>query len=107
MRTFKQVHNLLAQLHREAQIFPDIKLERVTSQDLCSYLKREFMKLIPGVHTQDRFPGSQPTPLERNKIKVLQTGKYWVSEKSDGLRYAVAEVAASLIDKCNVYICLG
>lgn len=45
------------------------------------------MQLVPGVHNQDRFPGSQPTALERNKIKVLQTGKYWISEKSDGLRY--------------------
>ncbi len=47
------------------------------------------MQVIPNIDNphNHRFPGSLPVGLERSKIKTLQKGDYWVSEKSDGLRY--------------------
>ena len=48
----------------------------------------QFLQVVPNVSANNhRFPGSLPQGLERSKIKHLQKGDYWVSEKSDGLRY--------------------
>eukprot|EP00026_Physarum_polycephalum_P003620 Phypoly_transcript_03633.p1 GENE.Phypoly_transcript_03633~~Phypoly_transcript_03633.p1 ORF type:complete len:692 (+),score=105.06 Phypoly_transcript_03633:141-2216(+) len=100
---FVEVHNLLARLSQNgAQVFPDLKLEMVTRSEHHHYLKTQFLQVVPNVSANNhRFPGSLPQGLERSKIKHLQKGDYWVSEKSDGLRYLlfIIDRGAYLIDR--------
>jgi mRNA guanylyltransferase len=100
---FVEVHNLLARLSKNgAQVFPDLKLEMVTRSEHYQYLKTQFLQVVPNVSAHNhRFPGSLPSGLERSKIKHLQKGDYWVSEKSDGLRYLlfIVDRGAYLIDR--------
>jgi mRNA guanylyltransferase len=99
---FVEVHNLLARLQATgAQVFPDLKLEKITRPEHYQYLKSQFLQVVPNINNHHRFPGSLPSALERSKIKLLQKGDYWVSEKSDGLRYLlfIVDQGSYLVDR--------
>jgi len=100
---FVEVHNLLARLVKPgARVFSDLKLQRVIRPAHALYLREELHKLVPNVFKgSTAFPGSQPVDLQRSKFKVIQQGKYWVSEKSDGVRYMLFFIdgTAYLVDR--------
>lgn len=68
--------------------FKTWKLLDDTLKDRLLRQIRIWWGLSPGTHRGSRyFPGPQPVSVERKDFETLKNENYWVSYKSDGVRY--------------------
>lgn len=62
-----------------------LDLHKVTGCDEAAALVR-ILADIAGSHDASRFPGANPCSLERSNFGLLRVKKYYVCEKTDGIR---------------------
>eukprot|EP01105_Mastigella_eilhardi_P020227 TRINITY_DN479_c0_g2_i1.p1 TRINITY_DN479_c0_g2~~TRINITY_DN479_c0_g2_i1.p1 ORF type:complete len:591 (-),score=154.51 TRINITY_DN479_c0_g2_i1:57-1829(-) len=79
--------------------FGDIKMERVTVNEdkLARTVGNCFPECCPP-SGEIRFPGAMPVNLSRSSFPEIQANDYYVSEKTDGIRYLM------LIIKSGAYL---
>lgn len=66
-----------------------LPLELVKSGEVAASLKKQVLDLVYPHQDHSRFtkfPGAQPAELSRSEFERLRSEKYWVAEKSDGVR---------------------
>ncbi|GAM19701.1 hypothetical protein SAMD00019534_028760 [Acytostelium subglobosum LB1] len=99
--SIESVHDLLNQFLAETKSlisliqpqqtlsFPDVEMEKVTAPQEVMHLKDIVFKYIPNVNTKktDTFPGSMPINFGKKHFRYVQANDYYVSEKTDGVRY--------------------
>jgi len=64
------------------------KMTKVTEPDVISALREFVVEWIPGLQNDQSgdFPGSMPINLGRKHLSMIGSSKYFVSEKTDGVR---------------------
>jgi hypothetical protein len=60
---------------------------QVSDHVLCKALFGHVKRIWNIGEHSEYFPGPQPISIERKHIDILRNNKYWVCEKSDGLRF--------------------
>ncbi len=74
-------------MHLEAvQLFDGTETWRVGAQT-ADKLRRHLRDMWPVPLSGDRFPGANPVSIERRHFQQLSRERYYVAEKSDGIRY--------------------
>ncbi|CAM9213255.1 unnamed protein product [Chrysoparadoxa australica] len=82
---------------------------------VCAAVKNRCRELSGNPERGTGFPGAMPLDLGRRDIQRLQRGDYFISEKTDGVRYLMVSIrdaqdnaVCALIDRSmNVYSVLG
>ena len=75
--------------------------------DGAAEIQQAYRNLVP---RKDSFPGTMPVGFARWHIPHIKSRKYWVAEKTDGVRYflVVAGGTAALVDRTNsAFTCSG
>ncbi|KAH3742482.1 mRNA capping enzyme, beta chain protein [Pelomyxa schiedti] len=66
--------------------FGDIAMQPVNSQATTEELRAQILSCFPSC-PQATFPGAMPVNFTRMAFDWIQRKEYWVSEKTDGIRY--------------------
>ncbi|EGC30428.1 hypothetical protein DICPUDRAFT_50749 [Dictyostelium purpureum] len=79
--------------------FSDISLDRVGEVKEIYRLRDLVFKYMPQMQRRtETFPGSMPVNFGKKNFYYVQCNKYYVSEKTDGIRYML------LVDSSGVYL---
>ncbi|EFA79724.1 hypothetical protein PPL_07415 [Heterostelium album PN500] len=100
-RFLNEAKSLISMIQpKQTLSFPDVEMEKVSNFQEIMDLKKTLFQFMPGSNEnkQDTFPGSMPINFGKKYFSHVQANDYYVSEKTDGVRYLL------LIAKDNVYL---
>eukprot|EP01132_Coremiostelium_polycephalum_P010660 gene10660-13057_t len=80
--------------------FSDIQMDKVLGNEETRDIREKIFEFIPTANRNrfDTFPGSMPVNFSKKCFRVVQMADYYVSEKTDGIRYML------LSHKQNCYL---
>ena len=88
-----------------------LSLHRVAGADADGLVAIMHGLVGDGPGAKPRFPGPNPVSLERSNLNTIDPARYWVCEKTDGVRFALLfctyrghRVAALMDRKLAVYV---
>jgi hypothetical protein len=84
----------------EWSVFCEFKTWKITDDVLKARLMKQIRMWWNVSQNTKYFPGPQPVSIERKDFAVLRTNDYWVSYKSDGLRYIMVFVKVDMNNYC-------
>jgi hypothetical protein len=94
-----------------APVAPGLALHRVVGADADGLVAVLHGLVGDGPGAKPRFPGPNPVSLERSNLAGIDPARYWVCEKTDGVRFALLcctyrghRVAALVDRKLAVYV---
>jgi mRNA guanylyltransferase len=74
--------------------FPEVGFVNVTDESKCAQLRQTIRQIFKvSDNNDDEFPGSMPVTFSRRYFPIVQTKPYFVSEKTDGIRYLMLIVS--------------
>lgn len=93
----QEVRNLIAIIQPPgAMTFPDVLMEKVTVPKEIDQLRDFVFAYLPEANKfkYEMFPGSMPINFGKKHIYNVQSNEYYVSEKTDGIRYMLLILAS-------------
>eukprot|EP01114_Cavostelium_apophysatum_P014897 TRINITY_DN3967_c0_g1_i1.p1 TRINITY_DN3967_c0_g1~~TRINITY_DN3967_c0_g1_i1.p1 ORF type:complete len:695 (+),score=174.20 TRINITY_DN3967_c0_g1_i1:138-2222(+) len=99
---YKEMRNLTSKMKTatEAHVFEEINMVKVEDREELMNLRQRCNTWFPGMSPESQdFPGSMPVNFSRRHVRTVQETKFYVSEKTDGIRFLLM-----VDEECGIFM---